>query len=520
MIRKFFYFFIITLSLLPNILFAEIGFTEIMYNPDGADSGYEWVEIKNLSETKNEDLKNWKFCEGNPKTTCHTLKIEDNQNFLLEANSFGIITDNRVKFLEQNSFTGLVLQSTGFSLLNTTGEKIELKNSDGVIVAGVKYNPDSGGADGNTLCLIGDIWKDCENTAGKINKIASNNGNNGNVESIVIPNTYMEFTDVVNGKKRIKAEIDEFSTAIAGARSSFSGRAYGLTDNEIYEAEYFWTMGDGSKEYGKNIFHEYSFPGEYIISLTVKVGHFTGTHKRKIKVISPLIEFSDVDFNKNVIGILNKSNDILNLGDWIIMVDGEKFIIPEDTYIQNKGKILFSNKIMGFRDFDKNSKIFLLFPNNKKFLKYEEKASENNEKVKKDIKTTRKKKTLTVEVVKLKPNIDLEVVGIEAQSVSLLDKDHKQKKSSKKQITKNDFKQEASIVSAFDKKSIGNIKNIVLSKKNIFKTNSFYILFLFLLTFLVIGIFIIRKKTGIDNTENKTDKKIDDLVEKIDIEEV
>jgi len=143
----------------------------------------------------------------------------------------------------------LVLQSSGFSLLNSDGEKLQLKNSEGNIVDDIVYNPDSGGKDGNTLCLIGDIWRECQNTVGVGNTEAegqnngsdNSSGSTGSADSkkeVFIPNTYVEFTDVVNGKARIKAEIEDFPTAVAGARASFKGRAFGLTDTEINGVEY------------------------------------------------------------------------------------------------------------------------------------------------------------------------------------------------------------------------------------------------------------------------------------------
>gem|GEM_PF-5114211 len=44
---------------------------------------------------------------------------------------------------------------------------------------------------------------------------------------------------MVGGKKRIKAEINEIPVVVAGAKIRISGRAYGLTDNEIHSADYF-----------------------------------------------------------------------------------------------------------------------------------------------------------------------------------------------------------------------------------------------------------------------------------------
>jgi hypothetical protein len=50
----------------------------------------------------------------------------------------------------------------------------------------------------------------------------------------------VEITDVINGKKKLKAEIiDNIPTLIAGAENEFNGRAYGITGVEIKGAEYF-----------------------------------------------------------------------------------------------------------------------------------------------------------------------------------------------------------------------------------------------------------------------------------------
>jgi len=55
-----------------------------------------------------------------------------------------------------------------------------------------------------------------------------------------IERTYVEISDVIDGKKKLKAEIiDNIPTLIAGAENEFNGRAYGITGVEIKGAEYF-----------------------------------------------------------------------------------------------------------------------------------------------------------------------------------------------------------------------------------------------------------------------------------------
>ena len=528
--RVVFYFFII-FTFFPVFCLASVSFSEIMYDPDGSDAGYEWIEIKNNSENK-ENLKDWKFCEGKDTTVCHSLREDDNPDFNLEGNSFGIITDDREKFLEKNNFSGLVIESTGFSLLNSEGEKLELKNSSGNIIDAIIYNPESGGKAGATLCLIIDVWRDCENTAGNENCISgsnddnsddgddNNDNNDDNNENdnqeeeeedepeIFIPNTYVEFTDLVGGKKRIKAEINEFATAIAGARAVFSGRAFGLTDNEIHTAEYFWSMGDGAKEKGKEIYHEYEFPGEYIISLTTKVGNFTGSHKRKIKVIEPEITFSNIDFEKNFVEISNNSSEILNLENWVITIDGDEFKIPDNTYIQNNNKIIFSNKIMGFRDFDENSRIKFLFPNEQVFYTFtkqeppeETKNTDNPEPKKTGIPNSYTKKQYKPQKNTIHPKVIEEKPKPE-------DKDE-----SKNKELDNIGAQGASIINSFD------VENINLNFDDFFKENIFYLIFLSITGIMVIVILInnLYLKTDEKNIESEKIKK---EIEDFKIEEI
>ena len=361
----------------------NIIFTEIMYDAQGTDAGYEWVEIKN-NFGYSKSLEGYKFCEGGSSVVCHSFKKENNPSFDLEKDAWAIITDDREKFKSKYNFSGLILESSGFTLTNT-GETIELKDDTGNILDSLTYNPDSGGKDGNTLSLFDDTWRNGEATPGRENIEKNNNSDNGggggDDEQNNTNHSYVEISDILAGKKKLKAEIDEIKTIIAGARTKISGRAYGLSGAEINGVEFLWSLGDGSKDRGQTIYHEYSFPGKYLISLVVKSGHFTSPKTtQKIVVINPPIEISQVDFEKKFIEVKNNSNSILNLQDWILMMDGEKFVIPENTYILEKGVIKFTSKNTGLR-FKDGYRVFLLYPNGEKFQEY--KKIENKEKKKK-----------------------------------------------------------------------------------------------------------------------------------------
>ena len=381
--------FIFLFFLLPIFSFAaSINFSEIMFDPAGSDTDKEWVEIKN-SFSSSVNLEKYKFCDSG---SCHKLYDGYGNNFKIPGNSFGIIAKKPEKFKsEYPNFSGFILRSS-FSLSNSS-EKLELKNENGSVISIVEYNSEIGGNDGDTFSLFGDTWKNGKATPGKENvfkeKTTENSDSGGGQSSsggdTKIDRTYVEITDVIDGKKKLRAEIiDNIPTLIAGAETEFNGRAYGITGVEIGGAEYFWNFGDGEKEYGKNVKHTFLYPGEYVLSLIVKSANFTGNTRKIVKVVSSNLEISDVSSNENWIKIKNNYSDILKLDGWYIFVDGDKFKIPKETYILAHKEIIFPNKITNL-DVRENSNIYLLFPNGEKVTKFIKKSEIKIEAPKKEV---------------------------------------------------------------------------------------------------------------------------------------
>ena len=277
-------------------------------------------------------------------------------------------------------------------------------------------------------------------------------------------------------------------------------------------------MGDGTKKNGKEIFHTYEFPGEYIISLTAKIDYFTGNHKRKVKVIAPKIVFSKIDFDKNIIGIKNDSNEILDLSGWVIKVDGDEFIIPQETFIGKKAEIKFSNKILGFKDFTSESKIYLLFPNKQVYLKYLS-GNEDSVVLRRDKQNDKKKVSegslnnlkkeeggsfLKIKVRNVSPNVMFNVVGAEAVVNEKNVKNAKNIIINKKlEVVKKDgngvegkvnFKnkgQGASIFGAFDINQETDNKKGSVRVDEFLEDNYFFLIFLVLMFVLIMAMIVL-----------------------------
>ena len=88
---------------------------EIMYNPAGADSGHEWVEIINVSTSTNYAIDlDWRFNDGSN----HQLSIILGDG-IIEPNEYAVLVDNNEIFLQDYPDYAGSLIDTAMSLNNT-----------------------------------------------------------------------------------------------------------------------------------------------------------------------------------------------------------------------------------------------------------------------------------------------------------------------------------------------------------------------------------------------------------------
>jgi phosphodiesterase/alkaline phosphatase D-like protein len=109
---------------------------EIMYDPAGTDSGREWVEIFNASNTA-VDLTGWTLFENG---TNHGLTFTQGGN-TLAAGAYAIIADNAATFLTDYSThaasASWIVMDSAFSL--TTGETLALKDASSIVQSTLTY---------------------------------------------------------------------------------------------------------------------------------------------------------------------------------------------------------------------------------------------------------------------------------------------------------------------------------------------------------------------------------------------
>ncbi|MCW3137650.1 MAG: lamin tail domain-containing protein, partial [Methanophagales archaeon] len=110
--------------------------TEIMYNPEGTDANHEWIELYN-NDTKAINITGWKFYESG---TNHTLTLAKG-NMTIPIGGYAIIANNATMFLIDHPVCNCTVIESSFSLNNTVGEYIALRNATSDVIDDVTYEP-------------------------------------------------------------------------------------------------------------------------------------------------------------------------------------------------------------------------------------------------------------------------------------------------------------------------------------------------------------------------------------------
>ncbi len=218
----------------------QLEITEIMYNPEGNDSGREWIEIKNKGN-KEIDLTCLKFYED--KTNHSVSLFQGNKE--ISSNEYAVISNNPEKFKEEfPDCTSPLFKSSFNSLKNNPGEEIALKYNDEIIDQ-VEYS-NTWGADGNNKSLqkIDGQWLEENPSPGEENKKHINQS----------PSAFFVCTPE-NPTTEDEITFDASSS----------------TDSDGEIISYNWDFGDGfaSSTTSTVIFHHYVEPGNYRVVLTV-----------------------------------------------------------------------------------------------------------------------------------------------------------------------------------------------------------------------------------------------------------
>lgn len=365
---------ILALFILPAPVFA-ISINEIMYDLEGADSKREWVEIHN-DGSENVDLTGWKFNDGSNHGLNEPPKNGGKGSLIISPNQYVILTGNAETFFsEHSSYSGTVID-TVMSLGNTS-ETLSLLNTDGIEVDSVAYTSELGAnGDGNSLQLVDGSWKASTPTLGGVNSFSNPEPEDNSepvVENIEEPVTTGSLSFPT--KQQIFADAGGDRSVIVGADTIFTGVGYGLEGDVLKNAGFFWNFGDGTGKEGKSIFHTYSYPGEYLVTLDISSSKYAASDRIVVSVREAQVSISFADNDR--IELSNNSDFEIDISMWRLQSGGKFFIFPKNTIILKKHKSIFPSSVTGLFVTDPNN-VILHYPNGEVVVSYKEDVEEEN----------------------------------------------------------------------------------------------------------------------------------------------
>lgn len=379
---------ILVVAALPSIAqAADVVLSEVLFNPAGADTGFEYVTLENRSSADT-NLSGWQlypdgvgyftfpvFSLGvGKRATIYLRKDGTTSGDTLYhsaatanmGNTSGSVALFSSSDRSESSIVDFVQWGRAGETWESTAEKATLWTKGDFVAV----NPDEEGLilrrknDGKgvgawELAAAGSNNQDNQNTEAQsptpTPEIRSQGGGGGKVYSgpTIVPT--------------IKAYAGKDMHGVAGGEMRFEGKALGWDDDLLDgpQIRFLWNFGDGTLKEGKRVTHVYRYPGVYTATLMVASGEDSARDDITVTIDkNPVIVSELAPSNSGWIEIANPSGTAVDISGWMLKIsDAQKFIFPEGTVLASRSFVVTARDVLGFAIPNTDSAVQLLYPN-------------------------------------------------------------------------------------------------------------------------------------------------------------
>ena len=160
------------------------------------------------------------------------------------------------------------------------------------------------------------------------------------------------------GPPALTVRITTDARATAGGGSYFLATAYGMEGLPLPNPRFIWNFGDGAAAEGARVFHTYSYPGRYAVSVTAAYHYSAGVARTIVEAASAAVSL-EAEGDGSLLLRSNSSKEA-NIGLWSLVDGGKSYVIPEDTIILAGEGVRFAAAITGLAGTPAS---VLLYPN-------------------------------------------------------------------------------------------------------------------------------------------------------------
>ena len=132
----------------------------------------------------------------------------------------------------------------------------------------------------------------------------------------------------------------------AGGGSYSEAAAYTASGQPIVSgARYIWNFGDGTVAEGKRVFHTYHYPGRYVLSVTAAYNYSSAMSRTTVEARDATVSLG-AEGDGSLL-VYNLSDSDLDVGLWSLQDGGQKYVIPEHTFILANEGVRFAAEVTG-----------------------------------------------------------------------------------------------------------------------------------------------------------------------------
>src|SRR3989338_4569676 len=226
---------------LPFAASAQVVINEVMYNPDGNDTGREWIELYNVGVTDvtmvaGSGNGSWRMSDSSNHTLVDPAGGVGRGSLTIPAGGYLIIASDPAQFISGGYAGGSYSVIKSSISLNNNNATTSLIDGTGTLLNSFMYTNDMGGnGDGTSLQKNGGTWIAALPTPGATNAttayIPPSSDTNSNTDTSTTTTTSSSAGAPVSSyvappEPQIFADGGENRTVIVAADTEFLGRAY------------------------------------------------------------------------------------------------------------------------------------------------------------------------------------------------------------------------------------------------------------------------------------------------------